>query len=120
MILVSAFSLRNVYGPKQDFAGALAYARQQAAPGDLIASADLASNIYTKYLTGPTPLHTPEELAAARKGRRVFLIYTLIPVFRAQLPGLYAAVVSDAASFRRFPGTLQDGAITVAEFAPLP
>ncbi|MEP7365350.1 MAG: glycosyltransferase family 39 protein [Acidobacteriota bacterium] len=120
MVLVSAVSLRNVYGPKQDFVGALAYAQGQAAPGDVIASADLASNIYTKYLPGPVPLRTRDDLFAARQGHRVFLLYTLTPVFRAQLPELYETVTRDAASFRRFPGTLKDGAITVAEFAPLP
>lgn len=120
MILVSAFSLRNVYGPKQDFAGALAYARSQAAPGDVIASADLASYIYKNYLPGPVPLFTPADLAAARHGRRVFLLYTLTPVFRAQLPELYDVATREAVSIRRFPGTLKDGAVIVAEYAPLP
>jgi hypothetical protein len=59
-------------------------------------------------------------LTRAREGRRVFLLYTLEPVFRAQLPDLYEAVKRDAIKFRRFPGTLKDGAVTVAEFAPLP
>lgn len=120
MTLVSAVSLRNVYGPKQDFAGALAYARAQAAPGDVIASADLASNIYMKYLPGPVPLTTPTDLARARAGHRVFLLYTLTPVFRAQLPELYEAATRDAVSYRRFPGTLKDGTVIVAEFVPLP
>lgn len=120
MVLISALSLRNVYGPKQDFAGALAYAQAKAAPGDVIASADLASNIYTKYLPGPTPLTTPAELTRARAGHRVFLLYTLTPVFRAQLPELYDAATREATSYRRFPGTLKDGTVIVAEFTPLP
>jgi hypothetical protein len=100
--------------------GALKYAQAQAASGDLIASADLASNVYKRYLPGPAPLTSPAELTRARTGRRVFLLYTLVPVFRAQLPELYDAVTREATSYRRFPGTLKDGTVVVAEFTPLP
>jgi len=120
MVLVSALSLRNVYGPKQDYVGALQYARSQAGESGVVASADLASYIYTHFLPGPRTLRTPAELSAAREGRRVYLLYTLTPVFRAQLPELYEAAMAEASAVKRFPGTLKDGTVFVAEFAPLP
>ena len=120
MVLISTVSLRNVYGPKQDFAGALEYARARAGDQGVVASADLASFVYTRFLPGPRALRTPDELAAARRGHRVYLLYTLTPVFRAQLPELYQAAIGEASSVRRFPGTLKDGTVYVAEFSPLP
>ena len=120
MVLVSALSLRNVYGPKQDYVGALQYARSQAGESGVVASADLASYVYTHFLSGPRTLRTPADLTAARRGQHVYLLYTLTPVFQAQLPDLYAAATSQASAVKRFPGTLKDGTVFVAEFAPLP
>lgn len=120
MILVSAISLRNVYGPKQDFVGALQYARTRAGTQGVVASADLASYVYTYFLPGSRVLRTVTDLNVARKGHRVYVLYTLTPVFQAQLPELYAVAMREATSVHRFPGTLKDGTVFVAEFSPLP
>lgn len=115
LVAFSAASVPFAYGPKQDFDSALAFISANRRSGDVVASADLATWVYHGFYRAPfVDIRSAAQLRSlSAQPSRVWLVYTLDPVFRAQLPELYAAVRRDFRTVRAFPGTLRSGEVTV-------
>lgn len=119
MVTLSAASVPFAYGPKQDYEGARRYIVEQRQPGDAVATADLTTWVYERfYGAGWTDVKSGAELEAVRNGaRRTWFVYTLEPVFRAQLPEVHATVLRESRRMRAFPGTLNNGTVVVCLFS---
>jgi len=116
VLALSATALpRNYRHPKQDFRGALDYARHAVRAGDSIAGVSLAGVIYRRYYAPDLPLiETLPQLAALRDAPgRLWIIYTLGGYLRASQPELWAALERDFEEVASFPGTLGDGWMVV-------
>ena len=120
LVVASALTLpRNARLPKQDFSGARDFVLAAKQPGDRVVALDLAAEAYRRYHASPEHgfayAWSLEELETQTAGAgRTWVLYTLTHHLRAARPELWRAVAEDYATVRVFPGTLGDGAITVA------
>jgi mannosyltransferase len=116
LVLVSALSLPFVYGPKQDYEGALRFVQTTRAPGDAVATADLAAFVYDRYFR--VDWHVVEsvgELDALRSGAgRTWFVYTFPQVLESAAPDITASLARDFQLVKTFDGTLSGGTIYVA------
>ena len=115
LILASARSIPFAYGPKQDFAGALAFVESHRQPGDELVTVGLAALPYrTLYRADAQEVHSVDALSAVRaRGRRTWLLYTLAFELADADPALMTAIERDFVVQRQFPGTLGGGAVFV-------
>ena len=116
MVLVSAASVPFAFGPKQDYEGAMAYVQAQRQPGDAVLMAGLIAYPYQNlYKPGWTKVTSLEQLNSVRAGsRRTIVLYTLEPVLLATDPQIAASLKGgDFQLMRKFPGTLENGAVYV-------
>jgi mannosyltransferase len=115
MLLVSAASLPFVFGPKQDYLGAMAFVEAERQPGDVVATAGLASFPYQRlYHANWKTVENVEQLNSVRAGaKRTFVLYTLEPVLQSMYPEILANLKDNFRLLRRFPGTLQNGTVFV-------
>lgn len=92
--------------------------------GDGFAAANLAGWVYRNYYGKPWDfVMTSKELEEVRaRSRRTWLVYTLPQVLEGMAPEIARAVKRDFREVRRFPGTLNNGAVYVclAEGPPAP
>jgi len=116
LVLVSALSVPFVYGPKQDFEGALRFVQAAQAPGDAVATADLAALPYEKYYqTNWHVVKSVKDLDALRSSAtRTWFVYTFPEVLESSAPDIMASVARDFRLVRTFDGTLSGGTIYVA------
>lgn len=122
MITLSALSVPFVYGPKQDYQGALAFVEGQREPGDAIVTVGLASFPYQQLFHADwLEATTPTELDAIRsQAARTWVLYT-IPIHLAETaPDLMRQIEDEFTLVRAFRGTLNGGEIFVrrADAAP--
>jgi hypothetical protein len=112
---VSAAGLARAWGPKQDFAGALAFVQAQAQAADTVVAVGAAALVYREWLPTDWPAAaTVQQLQELedRPGRTWVVacslteLQTLAPELRKHLEESYAAVVS-------YPGTRLDGEVQV-------
>jgi len=115
MVAVSALSMRNVYGPKQDYGGAMQFVESQRQEGDEVITVGLASWAYRNYFQPPWgAVESVAELEAIRsRVRRTWVVYTLEPVLDSMHPELAHAIRRDFSRVRTFRGTLANGEILV-------
>lgn len=115
LVLVSARSLPYAFGPKQDYGAAYEYLEKQRQPGDAVVTAGLTTFTYhTLYKTNWTPVESAAQLASIRsQSKRTFVIYTLKPVLDSMFPEVVSALERDFRIVKQFPGTLQNGAVTI-------
>jgi hypothetical protein len=115
MLLVSTTSLPFVFGPKQDYLGAMAFVEAERQPGDVVVTAGLASFPYQRlYHANWKTVENVEQLNSVRAGaKRTFVLYTLEPVLQSMYPEILANLKDNFRLLRRFPGTLQNGAVFV-------
>jgi hypothetical protein len=115
LIAVSALSLPFVYGPKQDYAGALAYVMAAQEPGDVVATADLAAFPYKNYYqTDWYLVETLEDVNALRaEAKRTWFVYTFPEVLESVAPDVMAGIRQDFQPIAAFDGTLSGGAVYV-------
>ncbi len=115
LVLASAVTLPRVYGPKQDYAGALEFVEEQRRPGDQVVALDLAADAYSAYhAPGLAVAYSLEELELKRASAgRTWILYTLAEHLAATKPALWQAVQARYEVVRAFPGTLGGGAIVV-------
>jgi hypothetical protein len=119
MIVASVISLAHVWDPKQDFGSALEFVESQRDPGEPVATTGPAIFPYLEfYRTGWETVHTRAELdALRRRGRRVWIVYTLpahVP------PEVRTVLEKECPPARVFPGTVGGGDVIVCAAAPLP
>jgi len=115
MVLVSALSLRFAFAPKQDYEGAMAYVQAQKQPGDAVLTAGLITYPYEHlYKPGWQAVQNLDELNSIRaSAKRTIVLYTLEPVLLSMQPDIAACVKRDFRLMKRFPGTLENGAVYV-------
>lgn len=115
MILVSAGSMFFAYGPKQDYQGAMSYVESEAKPGDAIATAGLASKVYTDfYKTGWVDIDSVQVLDRVdSQSNRIWLLYTFPPVLQSIYPDVMKSIQENFKVVKEFRGTVGDGTIFV-------
>ena len=115
LIAVSALSLPFVYGPKQDYEGALRYVTAAQEPGDVVATADLAAFPYKKYYqTEWRVVENLEELNTLRsEAKRTWFVYTFPQVLESVAPDIMTSVQRDFQLIETFDGTLNGGTVYV-------
>jgi len=115
LIIVAARSVRFAYGPKQDFAGALAFVQSRKAPDDALVTVGLACLPYrTLYRANAEEVRSVDALNAVRaRAPRTWLLYTLGFELADADPALMRSIERDFVVERQFPGTLNGGAVFV-------
>jgi hypothetical protein len=112
---VSAAGLGGAWGPKQDFAGALAFIQAQKQTADTVVAVGAAALVYREWLPTDWPAAaTVQQLQELERGSgRTWIVAcslaelgTLAPELGKHLGESYAAVVS-------YPGTRLDGDVQV-------
>lgn len=117
--LLSAASLRTNYRyPKQDFAGAMRFVDDRAAPGEPVRTAGPATYPYTSYFKRDWPaVASRQELEGARAGgRRTWMVYTLPSYIDQEVMQVMATSCDVRETFR---GTVGGGDVTVCALPPL-
>lgn len=101
----------NYGNPKQNYTGSLAYAREQAAPNDVIASVGYLASGYREYYGRDLAFPESVEELRALHGpeRRVWLLYSFTRDMRRHLPDIQDYIEDNLRIERVFPGTLGDG-----------
>jgi hypothetical protein len=115
LIAAAAISLPLVYGPKQDYQGALAFVEASREPADAVVTVGLATFAYRQFYRAEW--EAADSVAAldavrARAGR-TWVLYTLQPVLASVAPDLVASLERDFRLVRAFSGTLAGGTIFV-------
>lgn len=115
LILAAARSIPLAYGPKQDFAGALAFVNARKEPGDALVTVGLAAYPYqTLYRADAEEVKTVADLDAVRaRAPRTWLLYTLGFQVASVEPELMRSIERDFVVERQFPGTLGGGVVFV-------
>jgi len=115
LILLSALSVLFVYGPKQDYQGALAFVEANRQPGDLVVTTGMAAFTFREYYRQNWPsIESAEVLYDLRKqARRTWLIYAFRPHMEALHRDVLSMIERDFTVIKRFDGTLGNGTIFV-------
>jgi mannosyltransferase len=115
LIAVSALSLRTVYGPKQDYLGALGFVEARKEPGDAVVTVGLTSFPYLQfYRTGWREARSLNELESIRAdARRTWLLYTFPLHLEAVHGELMTAIKRDFQLVAEFRGSVGDGTVFV-------
>jgi 4-amino-4-deoxy-L-arabinose transferase-like glycosyltransferase len=121
LLLVSALMLPHNYRyPKQNYTGALAYTRAQAAPGDVIVAVGYLASGYRKYYA--PDLDFPESASALDdlrgQGHRVWVLYSFTRDMRRHFPDIQDYIEKEFQMQRVFPGTLGDGTVYLTASPP--
>ena len=121
LLLVSALMLPYNYRyPKQNYTGALAYARAQAAPEDIIVAVGYLASGYRNYyapdLVFPGNAEALDDLR--EQGHRVWVLYSFTRDMRRHFPDIQNYIEKEFQMQRVFPGTLGDGTIYLTVSAP--
>jgi mannosyltransferase len=116
LIFMSALSVPRVYGPKQDYQGALSFVEENRQPGDSVITVGFNATFpYQKfYQLNWQEAETLNELDIIRsRSSRTWLIYTISLHFKNEYPEIYGSVQRDFIDVKDFFGTLSDGTIHV-------
>jgi uncharacterized membrane protein len=115
LIAASAISIPSVYGPKQDFEGALTYIEEQRKPGDTVITVGLTRFPYKNlYKMDWQEVETKEKLdSIQRRSNRTLLLYTFPSHIKAEYPDIMSSIERNFSLMRQFRGTLNGGTIYV-------
>ena len=115
LIALMAHSLKYVYRPKQDFAGARDFVNQAKEPGDAVVIVGVATLPYRMYYAPEWPSASSlEELEAIRaRSQRTWLLYTLPVEMESMHPDILGEVQREFHLIRTFDGSLGGGSIFV-------
>ena len=111
----SALTVPRIWAPKQDFGAARAFVEASRRPGDAVVTVDLTRLPYRDfYQTGWIAADSETNLAALRPDSgRTWVLYTFPERLRAVDPAIWDAIRCCFTEARRFPGTVEGGAIWV-------
>lgn len=120
LLLVSALMLPYNYRyPKQNYTGALAYTRAQAAPGDIIVAVGYLASGYKYYAPDLAFPENAEALdALLGQEHRVWVLYSFTRDMRRHFPDIQNYIEKEFQMQRVFPGTLGDGTVYLTVSAP--
>lgn len=115
LLVASASTIPEAWGPKQDFRAAREYVREHAAPDDAVVTLDLANFPYSDYLrTSWTPVENPAELSRVEGAHpRTWVLYTFPTRLAAVQPEIWERLKTSYEMVARFPGTVAGGAVVV-------
>jgi mannosyltransferase len=119
LIVASVASLPRMWSlPKQDYEGAMRFVEGQRAPTEVIATADMTTEIYGRYFR--RSWHDVRDTAVAdslRAAGRVWFVYTF-PRYLARYDARLAEMVErDCRPERSFPGSVGGGDVIVCTWA---
>ena len=116
VVLASAVSVPSVYGPKQDYQGALTFVQERQEPGDTVVAVGLATFPYrTFYKVDWEIAETVETLNNIRaRAKRTWMVYTIRPHLQSVYPEIMESIRRDFTMVKRFHGTLRGGTIFVS------
>jgi mannosyltransferase len=115
MMVVSALSVAFVFGPKQDYEGAMQYIESVKQAGDQVVTVSLTAFIYQDfYKTDWKPVTTLDALNEVRtQASRTWVVYTFQPVLESVYPQIMQSIQKDFEILKVFPGTVENGTIFV-------
>ena len=113
--LTSAATLPGVYGPKQDFRGALDHVEAARGPGDAVVTVDLTVFPYRDlYGSGWQVVdNLPDLRAIERIHPRTWLVYSTPPRLRVEHPDVWEWLEAEYEESRIFRGTVSGGEVVV-------
>lgn len=122
LIVLSAVSIPPVYGPKQDFEGALQFIEEVKSANDAVVTIGGAIFPYAKlYKTDWESTRSLETLNMIRSNvRRTWLLYTMPEHLNAKYPEVMSVVNREFEIVKKFHGTLGGGSIFVCRFVRPP
>jgi mannosyltransferase len=116
IVVASLFTVpRNYAMPKQDFAGARDYVRENLTQSSRAVAVNIAGDMFAKYYA-PDWVTTRDvsQLNQLERGNEtVWLVYTMPFEIQAFTPELWKAIQDDYEIVRTFPGTLNGGEVVV-------
>ena len=113
---VSILSLRHVYLPKQDYAGAIALIEREKQAGDTVLAIGIAGfpfNAYYHMEWGIIETGDDLDRLAAQSGR-TWLVYTMPVHARTTYPEVLARIERDYSLAGQFFGSLGGGEVVVS------
>lgn len=115
LIGLSALSIPYVYGPKQDYEGALTFVEEARNPSDVIVTTGMAAFTFREYFDRNWPfIETGKALDEVRlTAPRTWVLYSFPPHLEALYPEVLARIERDFSLVRQFPGTLNGGDVYV-------
>lgn len=117
LILASTVTIPAVYGPKQDFEGALRFVEHSRSPEDVVVTVGVTSEFYRDfYGVDWGVVKTTRKLDwIMRNARRTWLIYTFPPQMWSK-KALMEKIERDFTVVGRFCGTLRGGTVYVCRY----
>ncbi len=115
LILLSAISIPFVYGPKQDYLGALTFITERKNPDDTVVTVGLATFPYKSfYRVEWEAAESSEAVKTIRsRAKRTWLVYTFPIHLRSVYPKIVNGIRSHFQLVKIFPGTVRGGDIYV-------
>ncbi|MCK6445622.1 MAG: glycosyltransferase family 39 protein [Planctomycetes bacterium] len=115
LVAGSAATLPRAYGPKQDFEGALAFVRANAAPTDGIATIEMTDLPYREFLNaGWESVKSLDELVALEQRHpRTWIVYCTPTFLAARQPEAWRRLQDEYAEAKVFPGTVGGSEVVV-------
>jgi hypothetical protein len=113
--LTSAATLPTVYGPKQDFGGALTFIELRRGPEDAVLAIDMAAMPYRDHygVGWPEVDNLADLTAIERMHPRTWVVYTTPTRFRAEHLDIWRRLEAEYEEARTFPGTVNGGEVVV-------
>ncbi|MBI5433514.1 MAG: glycosyltransferase family 39 protein [Planctomycetes bacterium] len=111
----SAVTLPRAYGPKQDFEGALAFVRANAAPDDGVATIEMTDLPYREFLdAGWDSVKSLDELVELEQRHpRTWIVYCTPTFLAARQPEAWRRLQDEYSEAKVFPGTVGGSEVVV-------
>ena len=121
IVLLSVWSLRSAYYPKQDYIGARTFIENMRQDNEPIVSIGYTSIPWQIYFApNCLAVETLEQLNTIKKqSKRTWLVYTFPIYMKSRHPEIYESIQNDFTLINKFPGTLGDGTIYVCLSKPV-
>jgi hypothetical protein len=115
ILLASAVSVPSVYGPKQDYLGALCFVEKNRGSEDIVFSVGAAGFVYERFYKADWKwAENVEDIKAAlQSSKSVWLIYTLPFHLESVYPEIMSLIKREFIVAERYDGTLNGGTIYV-------
>jgi 4-amino-4-deoxy-L-arabinose transferase-like glycosyltransferase len=119
-LIASALTVPRAWGPKQDYAGALAAVDRARGPADAVVTVDLTTDPYRRYYDRSWPeVATADSLERIERAHpRTWLLFTFPIRLPAVAPGIRERLAAAYDTVARFPGTVGDGTIFLMSTRP--
>jgi uncharacterized membrane protein len=116
ILIASLATVPKVYGPKQDFKGAMEFINKNMKSGDSVVTVGMATLPYKSfYKTDWSTVESIASLDSIREfSKRVWLVYTMPVHLRTFYPDLMGIITKRFKTIEKFYGTLNEGTVYVS------